>query len=178
MVEYGQVKEETASSPDSFVLDNSKVKKSHKSGAPRGNTKKCKCKLCSSSFVSRMCLNQHMQTHNARPNFICKVCNKSFTFRSGFKQHAKRHTESFNWVYCELCGKRFEHASNLKVHLLTHSGIKPFQCSQENCASTYTTKQCLQFHYRKHHGFTDESIPAIIRRIPFTIEAHSGGLHH
>jgi hypothetical protein len=46
----------------------------------------------------------------------------------------------------------------------------------EGCNSGFTTKQCLQFHYRKSHGLTDEEMPKIQREIPYTLSAYSGGL--
>ena len=29
-------------------------------------------------------------------------------------------------VACEKCGRTFKNKSNLKIHMLTHSGLKPF----------------------------------------------------
>ena len=29
-------------------------------------------------------------------------------------------------VVCPKCGKNFKNKSNLKIHMLTHSGVKPF----------------------------------------------------
>jgi hypothetical protein len=51
-----------------------------------------------------------------------------------------------------------------------------FSCKMEGCNSGFTTKQCLQFHYRKSHGLTDEEMPKIQREIPYTLSAYSGGL--
>ena len=46
----------------------------------------------------------------------------------------------------------------------------------EECKARFTTKQCLQFHYRKSHNLTDESMPSIEREIPYTLSAYSGGI--
>ena len=51
-----------------------------------------------------------------------------------------------------------------------------FRCKIEGCNSGFTTKQCLQFHYRKSHGLTDEEMPKIQREIPYTLSAYSGEL--
>ena len=34
----------------------------------------------------------------------------------------------------------------------------------------------MQFHYRKTHGLTEETMPKIEREIPYTLSAYSGGL--
>ena len=46
----------------------------------------------------------------------------------------------------------------------------------EECKARFTTKQCLQFHYRKSHNLTDETMPSIEREIPYTLSAYSGGI--
>lgn len=40
--------------------------------------------------------------------------------------------------------------------------------------SAFTTKQCLQFHYKKVHGFTEDMMPKIERSVEYTFEAYSG----
>lgn len=46
----------------------------------------------------------------------------------------------------------------------------------ETCQSRFTTKQCLQFHYRKAHGLSEDQMPKIEREIPYTLTAYSGGI--
>lgn len=79
-------------------------------------------------------------------------------------------------VICPKCSKTFKNKSNLKIHMLTHSGVKPFGCKVPSCNQGFTTKQCLQFHYKKHHGFSKETMPKIEREIPYTLSAYSGGI--
>ena len=45
-----------------------------------------------------------------------------------------------------------------------------------DCKTRFTTKQCLQFHYRKTHNLTDDNMPSIEREIPYTLSAYSGGI--
>ena len=79
-------------------------------------------------------------------------------------------------VVCPKCGKTYKNKSNLKIHMLTHSGVKPFRCRVAPCSQGFTTKQCLQLHYKRHHGFRRENMPKITRKIPYTIAAYSGGI--
>ena len=51
-----------------------------------------------------------------------------------------------------------------------------FRCKVAECKTRFTTKQCLQFHYRKTHNLTDENMPSIEREIPYTLSAYSGGI--
>lgn len=48
------------------------------------------------------------------------------------------------------------------------------RCDQDNCTAAFTTKQCLQFHYKKAHGFTEDMMPKIKRSVDYTFEAYSG----
>lgn len=49
-----------------------------------------------------------------------------------------------------------------------------FRCNENNCVAAFTTKQCLQFHYKKVHGLTEDKMPKIKRSIDYTFEAYSG----
>ncbi len=92
------------------------------------------------------------------------------------QQQQQQQPDASARVACEKCGRTFKNKSNLKIHMLTHSGIKPFGCKIEGCRTGFTTKQCLQFHYRKAHGLADEEMPKIEREIPYTLSAYSGGM--
>lgn len=48
------------------------------------------------------------------------------------------------------------------------------RCIEKNCLSAFTTKQCLQFHYKKVHGFTEDMMPKIERSVQYTFEAYAG----
>lgn len=48
------------------------------------------------------------------------------------------------------------------------------RCQQEGCSAAFTTKQCLQFHYKKAHGLSEDSLPRIERSIAYTFDAYAG----
>ncbi|EDW84197.2 uncharacterized protein Dwil_GK14007 [Drosophila willistoni] len=49
---------------------------------------------------------------------------------------------------CEHCGRQFRDSSNLNVHLLRHSGTKPYECEQ--CHEKCYTLHLLRRHQLKH----------------------------
>jgi hypothetical protein len=50
------------------------------------------------------------------------------------------------------------------------------RCKENDCKAAFTTKQCLQFHYKKVHGLSQEMMPKIERSVAYTFDAYSGGL--
>jgi hypothetical protein len=53
---------------------------------------------------------------------------------------------------CSECTKSFPSNSALAMHLLVHSGEKPFACPQKGCNKRFRQKGHLVSHYRKHTG--------------------------
>ena len=49
------------------------------------------------------------------------------------------------------------------------------RCKVTGCGGGFTTKQCLQFHYKRTHAIKEEDMPKIERDIPYTFSAYSGG---
>lgn len=50
---------------------------------------------------------------------------------------------------CDQCGRHFSDQSNFKLHMLRHTGIKNFKCTQ--CNKAYYTEHLLQLHERIVH---------------------------
>lgn len=110
-------------------------------------------------------------------DFQCKLCSKLLGSRAALQRHSKEvHSRNSAVVSCPRCQKLFQNRSNLKIHMLTHSGVRPFRCMENECNAAFTTKQCLQFHYKKVHGYTQEQMPKIERSVAYTFDAYSGGL--
>lgn len=61
--------------------------------------------------------------------FQCKNCLKILGSRAALQRHLKEvHNKQVEGACaCTKCGKLFQNKSNLKIHMLTHSGIKPFR---------------------------------------------------
>lgn len=61
--------------------------------------------------------------------FQCKSCFKLLGSRAALQRHLKEvhHKDQNIAATCDRCGKTFQNKSNLKIHMLTHSGVKPFR---------------------------------------------------
>lgn len=81
----------------------------------------------------------HPSTHTINPPFIadmadvlrdfqCKLCSKLLGSRAALQRHSKEvHSRNSAVVSCPRCQKLFQNRSNLKIHMLTHSGVRPFK---------------------------------------------------
>ncbi|KAG5873399.1 hypothetical protein JTB14_017986 [Gonioctena quinquepunctata] len=137
------------------------------------------CDFCGKKFCQPQKLKVHIKRMHSDMSqvlkeFQCKDCLKILGSRAALQRHSKEvhQKQTEGQCSCSRCGKKFQNKSNLKIHMLTHSGIKPFKCN--HCDAAFTTKQCLQFHYKKVHNLTETDMPKIERSIDYTFQAYSG----
>ena len=113
----------------------------------------CK-KLClSEQEWSRHINEQHAETKTAETRHMCTICKRGFSTEASLKRHNKSHMPTAaNYKYnCDVRGCTWLGSDNYAAyiaHKATHTGKKPFQCSQ--CDKSYTSKQSLQGHERTH----------------------------
>ncbi|TRY69509.1 hypothetical protein TCAL_09400 [Tigriopus californicus] len=145
------------------------LRRMHNGGNPNALAE-FECTLCQRVLASNNALQRHKREVHAMettPSASVSVSSSNSSLSSSTQDASAR-------VACEKCGRTFKNKSNLKIHMLTHSGVKPFGCKIEGCKNGFTTKQCLQFHYKRSHGLNEEDMPKIEREVPYTMTAYSG----
>ena len=109
-----------------------------------------KCPFCYKIFTEKGNLKVHIRVHtNDRP-YHCPfkdICKQSFKTKSQLSDHILKHTRIKNYC-CSECNASFSRKSRLKIHLMIHKGEKPFQC--EICGKKFREKSNYNFHIKKH----------------------------
>ena len=58
-------------------------------------------------------------------------------------------SEEFNFK-CKVCGRNLSSRQNLKEHFYTHSGERPYVCTEEGCGQSFRQGSLLSIHKRIH----------------------------
>ncbi|KAG0300528.1 hypothetical protein BGZ98_009105 [Dissophora globulifera] len=51
---------------------------------------------------------------------------------------------------CNFCNKRFSRPSSLRIHTYSHTGERPFKCSEEGCGRQFSVQSNMRRHLRVH----------------------------
>ena len=53
---------------------------------------------------------------------------------------------------CQTCNKAFSRPSSLRIHSHSHTGEKPFKCSQAGCGKAFSVRSNMKRHERGCHS--------------------------
>ncbi|KAK8770790.1 hypothetical protein V5799_012744 [Amblyomma americanum] len=67
--------------------------------------------------------------HSTEGIHHCTHCTYMSTRKVDIIRHERAHVGRRESV-CHLCQKRFSQPDNLKIHMMIHSGDKPYECGQ------------------------------------------------
>ncbi|XP_043273998.1 zinc finger protein 37-like isoform X13 [Venturia canescens] len=113
------------------------------------------CTICKKRLVSEKNLTAHMLQHNQ--SYVCELCGMKFGRQAGLSKHRKIHGEKT--FLCTVCGRAFANMTTQRVHMITHSGVRPYSC--DVCGSSYTQRSSLMLHWRKKHPEATEPPPPV-----------------
>ncbi|CAG8531161.1 13657_t:CDS:2 [Ambispora gerdemannii] len=55
-----------------------------------------------------------------------------------------------NRYQCPYCSKRFSRPSSLRIHTYSHTGEKPFMCTEPGCGRKFSVQSNMRRHLRVH----------------------------
>ncbi|XP_063392183.1 zinc finger Y-chromosomal protein-like [Cydia fagiglandana] len=111
------------------------------------------CETCNRRFPTQSRRELHVNVvHLNKKQHKCSTCGKRYAKASQLRRHvATAHEDAPKRRphVCHLCGKSFTVIKSLREHLLSHQGIRPFQCKL--CPATFSYSAALYTHNRLKH---------------------------
>ena len=105
--------------------------------------KEINCEFCGQTFANNSEYKRHkIINHIKVKSHQCPLCDYKGYTKQYLQYHMEIHKEAK--LSCSFCGKTFRQNGALKAHIMTHTGEKPYACSE-------CSYRCIQpFELRKH----------------------------
>ncbi|CAH0625203.1 unnamed protein product [Chrysodeixis includens] len=120
----------------------------------------CTCTVCGRQCANPSTFKVHMRSHTNEKPYPCPSCDKRYKDSGTLKRHMDRnHIQRIrqrNFI-CENCGKGFFSKNDVKIHMRTHTGETPYECTM--CAVRFTQISALYRHKKRHTGEKDHLCP-------------------
>ncbi|XP_062605087.1 zinc finger protein 320-like isoform X2 [Saccostrea cucullata] len=107
------------------------------------------CEICSRKFVSKKCLQVHLQVvHGNHKPFSCTVCEYTTARKAQLELHMRTHTQEKPFK-CDVCNYASIDHNSLRRHKMRHSGQKPYKCP--HCPYSCIQAICFKTHMKNKH---------------------------
>nr|NP_001122369.1 zinc finger protein ZF(C2H2)-151 [Ciona intestinalis]FAA00227.1 TPA: zinc finger protein [Ciona intestinalis] len=107
------------------------------------------CKTCGVEQPNKRQLEAHeRKEHNAAPKLKCPHCPLMFHTQAGVMSHKRVHKPKTQQYPCPLCDKVYTKKFSIKLHMLTHTGEKPYAC--DRCSWRFANLSRLNRHMASH----------------------------
>jgi len=121
--------------------------------------KRFKCNTCGQLFQTNRNLKRHVdEVHLGKRPFICEDCGATFAHKSHLQRHvAAKHSTTPPRFACTHpgCSATVTTTQRLKLHMMNHTGERPFPCPYESCSERFKTQALVNYHIKtakKHAG--------------------------
>ncbi|CAH2083568.1 unnamed protein product [Euphydryas editha] len=121
------------------------------------------CRYCGEGYETDEQLKQHLKDNHEDEDLYCEECARSFKNARSLSVHRERvhlgvkravrrrmPRRPHDSAVCEVCGLKCMSRATLMYHQRTHTGEKPYHCTQ--CPKKFSIMQLLQIHIRTHTG--------------------------